>query len=68
MFIEEWVDSKWVPFVADDLQLEFIMLDPYVRTKLKHTSEAKYSVVFKVPDVYGVYKFNGTWQCGNLLS
>jgi len=33
------------------------MLDPYVRTLLKGDDKGKYSVIFTVPDVYGVFSF-----------
>ena len=33
---------------ADDLQVEFIMLDPYVRLPLKHDGQGTFSVQFKV--------------------
>jgi len=55
--IQEWNGKKWVPYLADDVQLEFRMLDPYVRTTLKHDSKGKYSTSFKLPDVYGVFTF-----------
>jgi len=54
--IEEYKDGKWQPFKADDVQLEFVRIDPFVRTTLKQTN-GKYSVQFKLPDVYGVFKF-----------
>jgi len=59
VIIEEWSADKnsWVPFLADDVQLEYIMLDPYVRTKLQHDSKGKYSTTFILPDVYGVFTF-----------
>ena len=42
----------------DDLQLEFTMLDPHVRTALLPADElGKYSVQFRVPDRHGVFKF-----------
>jgi oligosaccharyltransferase complex subunit beta len=46
--IYEYVHSKntWAPFVASDLSLEFIMLDPYIRTLLNKASDAKYSASF----------------------
>jgi len=28
--------KKWVPFVADDIVLEFVMLDPYYRIPLPY--------------------------------
>jgi len=54
--IEELKDGKWQPYKADDVQLEFVRIDPFVRTTLKQTN-GKYSVQFKLPDVYGVFKF-----------
>lgn len=57
--IEEYDGSqqKWVPYKTKDLQLEFRMLDPYIRTNLKHKGKGRYSTKFMVPDVYGVFKF-----------
>jgi oligosaccharyltransferase complex subunit beta len=55
--IQEWNGKKWVPFLANDVQLEFRMLDPYVRTTLQHDSKGKYTASFKLPDVYGVFTF-----------
>lgn len=54
--IEEYKDGKWQSFKADDVQLDFVRIDPFVRTTLKQTG-GKYSVQFKLPDVYGVFKF-----------
>ncbi|KAI4461169.1 dolichyl-diphosphooligosaccharide--protein glycosyltransferase 48 kda subunit [Holotrichia oblita] len=48
---------EWVPYVADDIQLEFVRIDPFVRTTLKHKGNGKYEARFKIPDVYGVYQF-----------
>ena len=33
--IEELIDDKWTAFKADDVQLEFVRIDPFVRTSLK---------------------------------
>ena len=33
--IEELINGKWVPFKAEDVQLEFVRIDPFVRTFLK---------------------------------
>jgi len=55
--IEEWNGRRWVPFLAKDVQLEFIMLDPYVRTNLKHDDKGVYTVQFTLPDVYGIFTF-----------
>ncbi|KAL7976154.1 hypothetical protein Chor_008251 [Crotalus horridus] len=54
--IEKLSDGKWVPFDGDDIQLEFVRIDPFVRTFLKKNG-GKYSVQFKLPDVYGVFQF-----------
>ncbi|KAL1411902.1 oligosaccharyl transferase glycoprotein complex, beta subunit [Vanrija albida] len=53
--------SQWVPFHTDDLQLEFTMLDPFIRTSLVEKSstatDATYSTTFVAPDRHGVFKF-----------
>eukprot|EP00817_Percolomonadidae_sp_ATCC50343_P006027 CAMPEP_0117423992 /NCGR_PEP_ID=MMETSP0758-20121206/4507_1 /TAXON_ID=63605 /ORGANISM="Percolomonas cosmopolitus, Strain AE-1 (ATCC 50343)" /LENGTH=362 /DNA_ID=CAMNT_0005207517 /DNA_START=162 /DNA_END=1247 /DNA_ORIENTATION=- len=59
VIVEEYDQTKggWIPYVANDLQLEFIMLDPYVRTSLNHIDAGRYESTFQVPDTYGVFKF-----------
>lgn len=60
--VEYWItieilkDGKWVPYESNDIQLEFVRIDPFVRTTLKKENN-KYVARFKIPDVYGVYKF-----------
>jgi len=54
--IEELKNGVWTPFAGQDVQLEFVRIDPFVRTALKPTN-GKFSVKFKLPDVYGVFKF-----------
>lgn len=54
--IEKLSGGKWIPFDGDDIQLEFVRIDPFVRTFLKKNG-GKYSVQFKLPDVYGVFQF-----------
>lgn len=52
--------DSWKPFSGlSDLQLEFTMLDPHVRTSLPPVpgSPGKYSVTFRAPDRHGVFKF-----------
>jgi len=52
--------SKWEPYSGiDDLQLEFTMLDPHIRTALSPVagSPGEYSVTFRAPDRHGVFKF-----------
>ncbi|KAF8589687.1 Dolichyl-diphosphooligosaccharide-protein glycosyltransferase [Ramaria rubella] len=52
--------GTWEPHShLDDLQLEFTMLDPHIRTAL-HPAAGKpgvYNVTFRVPDRHGVFKF-----------
>ena len=55
--VEEFKNGKWAPFKADDLQLEFVRIDPFVRLTLKHDNKGKFEGKFKIPDVYGVYQF-----------
>jgi oligosaccharyltransferase complex subunit beta len=57
MDVQELQHGKWHPYNADDMQLEFTMLDPHVRTPLKHNNKGTFFTSFKVPDVYGVFKF-----------
>lgn len=60
--IHEWNGEKWVPFKASDVQLEFVMLDPYVRLPMKHDDKGLYSLKFTAPDVYGIFTFRVDYQ------
>ena len=55
--VEQLIDGQWKPFVASDIQLEFVRIDPFVRLTLKGVGGGKYEAKFKIPDVYGVYQF-----------
>jgi len=55
--VEELVNGHWQPFQATDMQLEFVRIDPFVRTTLVPDAQGKLSARFMVPDVYGVYQF-----------
>eukprot|EP00003_Mantamonas_plastica_P010271 TRINITY_DN1969_c0_g1_i1.p1 TRINITY_DN1969_c0_g1~~TRINITY_DN1969_c0_g1_i1.p1 ORF type:complete len:192 (+),score=66.52 TRINITY_DN1969_c0_g1_i1:502-1077(+) len=56
--IEELNDKgEWQAFKADDVQVEFVMIDPYVRAFLKHDGAGEFTTNIHVPDVYGVFKF-----------
>lgn len=57
IYIEELSNGKWKPFQANDIQLEFVRIDPFVRTTLKNIGGGKYQAQFEIPDVYGVYQF-----------
>ncbi|TFY60242.1 hypothetical protein EVJ58_g5275 [Rhodofomes roseus] len=53
--------AEWEPYSGiDDMQLEFTMLDPHIRTALQPTPgvPGDYSLTFRVPDRHGVFKFN----------
>ena len=52
-----WEGDSWQPLVRDDVQLEFVMLDPHVRQALKYTGNGTYMAEFMTPDNYGVFKF-----------
>lgn len=46
------------PYISDDLQVEFVMLDPYLRIFLRSIDgTSTYSATFKAPDKYGIFKF-----------
>lgn len=49
--------GAWQPYAAPDVQLEFVMLDPYVRMPLADDGRGTFSARFTVPDVYGIYHF-----------
>lgn len=55
--IEMLSNNKWVPYDKNDVQLEFVRIDPFVRTKLSRSTKGVYSSRFRIPDVYGVYQF-----------
>lgn len=57
MTVEEYSLDEWKPFQADDMQLEFVMLDPYVRKTLTSDASGKFTATFTAPDSYGVFKF-----------
>jgi len=58
MVVEIYDEGQWKPFVADDMQMEFVMLDPYIRkTMVVDPRTGKYVANFTAPDDYGVFKF-----------
>ncbi|CAB3985137.1 Dolichyl-diphosphooligosaccharide--glycosyltransferase 48 kDa subunit [Paramuricea clavata] len=59
--IQELVNGKWVAFKGDDVQMEFVRIDPFVRTTLKR-KDNKFYVQFKLPDVYGVFTFKVDYE------
>jgi len=56
--IEEFKDGVWMPYAGTDVQMEFVRIDPFVRTTLKKAKTgADFVAEFTVPDTYGVYQF-----------
>jgi len=54
-------DGTWAPYKSDDVQMEFVRIDPFVRTPLALNGGA-FSVDFKLPDVYGVFQFKVNYR------
>lgn len=65
---QEWTGDAWVPYVADDIQTEFVMLDPYYRLNLGSPVStnpdfgAVYTVSFKVPGQHGIFTFRTDYK------
>ncbi|TDH73849.1 hypothetical protein CCR75_006284 [Bremia lactucae] len=57
MDLHELKSGQWLPFKGNDVQLEFVMLDPHIRTTLTHDEQGHFSVTFEAPDVYGIFLF-----------
>ncbi|KAI7830028.1 Dolichyl-diphosphooligosaccharide--protein glycosyltransferase subunit WBP1 [Kickxella alabastrina] len=62
-------DDAWHPYVANDVQFEAIMLDPYVRLTLNRTLStdskspmATYRGDIKLPDRYGTFTFRVNYK------
>ena len=48
--IEELVNGEWVPFDQGDVQLEFVRIDPFVRTFLKRYVTTPTIIPVNLPD------------------
>ncbi|KAL3702205.1 hypothetical protein R1sor_020227 [Riccia sorocarpa] len=55
--IYEWTGKAWKPYQADDVQVQFYMMSPYVLKTLDHNGKGLFYTSFQVPDVYGVFQF-----------
>ncbi|KAF4393239.1 hypothetical protein G4B88_001973 [Cannabis sativa] len=60
--IYEWSGKSWVPYVADDVQVQFFLMSPYVLKTLATDQKGLYYTSFKVPDIYGVFQFKVEYQ------
>lgn len=59
--IEEYNGEKWVPYKADDVQLEFVMLNPYLRHNLKHDGKGVFSTVYFIIILIDIYCTRCLW-------
>jgi oligosaccharyltransferase complex subunit beta len=58
MIVEEYFNNTWIPFSANDMQLELVMLDPYVRKNMSSDpTTGKFESILVAPDNYGIFKF-----------
>lgn len=64
MVLEEFNNGLWIPYCVDDVQMEFVMLDPYVRKTMAciDSTTGKYVVDFVAPDIYGIFKFRVVYR------
>lgn len=55
----DYKNDLWKPYITDDLQIEFIMMNPYYINQLKliDLNKPTYTVSFKSPEKHGVFKF-----------
>ncbi|KAJ2454711.1 oligosaccharyl transferase glycoprotein complex, beta subunit [Coemansia sp. RSA 2336] len=64
--LTELRDGTWQPYRADDVQLEAIMLDPYIRTTLNQSSAPSGSGTYRgdvrLPDRYGTFTFRVNYK------
>ena len=55
--IEKLENNYWSPFIADDIQLELVKLNPLVRTTLRSMGNGVFRANFTLPYQVGVYQF-----------
>lgn len=55
--INECGESGCKGYKADDVQIEFVMLDPYIRSTLVPQGNGTFTATVKIPDSYGVFKW-----------
>ncbi|KEP64923.1 UNVERIFIED_CONTAM: dolichyl-diphosphooligosaccharide--protein glycosyltransferase [Hammondia hammondi] len=58
--LHQLVNGLWHPFYATDVQVEFVMLEPFLRFFLEPPASRQsptFSRAFQAPDRYGVFKF-----------
>lgn len=60
--ISQWTGEKWEPFVANDVQFELRLVDPYYRltltpSRIEESIQYYTTGNFKLPDHHGVFTF-----------
>jgi oligosaccharyltransferase complex subunit beta len=54
---------QWKPYIADDLAVEFVMLDPWVINRLTdHKGSSTYSAEFITPSTAGIYQYKFIYE------
>ena len=55
----DYTTDSWKNYVSDDIQLTFLMMNPYYINQMKRLSNNKptYYVKFRAPEKHGVFKF-----------
>eukprot|EP00466_Bigelowiella_natans_P004230 jgi/Bigna1/69572/fgenesh1_pg.9_\ len=64
LVIQEFMaeSNSWEPFTHDDVQIELVMMDPYVRATMETDGKGNYKSTLKAPDVYGCYKIKISYR------
>ena len=64
--LEQKTEGKWHPYNAEDVQMQFTMLDPYYQVLMEREEQrgskeydesATYSYKFRVPQRLGIFRF-----------
>ncbi|KAK9455216.1 Dolichyl-diphosphooligosaccharide--protein glycosyltransferase subunit WBP1 [Dipodascopsis uninucleata] len=70
--ISQYADDEWIPYIADDIQFEFTMIDPYYRLNLVPTRRLPdaelYNITFKAPDQHGMFSMRTNYKRSGLTS
>jgi hypothetical protein len=65
--IQEWDGTKWAPYVADDVQLHFFLMSPYVKKTLTSDKKVGHTLcsVVSLAVTFAKYAFlswNSSWE------
>lgn len=55
----DYLTNIWKPFLSDDIQLQFVMMNPYLIQQMRMLASNKptYHISFQAPEKFGVFKF-----------